>query len=1060
VTDGDLSAAAAEFGLLGPLEVHRDGVLVPVAAGRQRGLLAALLLNAGTVVSADELIKVLWGYGPPMAARASLHNYVRRLRRALGDASRDLILTRPPGYLIRAGPGQVDAARFEELLAGARAQSRGSDWESAARQARAALALWRGDPLADTGSELLAAREAPRLAEMRLQALEVAIDAELHLGGEVAVLGELRRLVAEHPLRERLHALLMLALYRDGRQGEALAAYQDARRVLAGELGIEPGPGLRDLHHGILTADPALAHAQPERTAASPGRVPPRQLPAGVGHFTGRRDELSALDRLLEETAGGGGAVIITAIGGTAGVGKTTLAVHWAHLAADRFADGQLYVNLRGYDPGQPMTATDALAGFLRALGVPGSDIPPEEDERAARFRSILAGRRMLVVLDNARSEPQVRPLLPGSPGCMVVVTSRDALPGLVARDGSRRLELDVLPLPEAVSLLQALIGARVADDPSAARTLAQQCSRLPLALRVAAELATARPGVSVAGLVDELADQRRRLDRLDAGGDHRTAVRAVFSWSYQSLGDDAADAFRLLSLHPGPDLDCYATAALMDSTADGAARVLDQLARAHLLQVTGAGRYGLHDLLRAFGRELAYARDSAEKQRAALARLFDNYLYGAATAVNVLFPAERGSRPRIPAPATPVPPLTSRATAQAWLETHRGNLADAIAWTAENGWPEHASRLAATLHPYFFTTSNFAEAVTLHGHALRAARSAGDQAAETAALIELGRSELPLGRHQEAADHFSEALSLCAQTGDQVHKAKLLHNLAHLSLFQGRFREAAGQYEQALGVFRESGDQTGEAQALGNLGLIGMLEGRYAQAAGHVQQALGLFRDTGDRTGEAAALMTLGEIDAHEGRGRNAARHLRLAMDLFRETGNLAREANVLLALGDLGHREGQYQDAAGHYERSLQMFRELSVEAAQAKALNGLGRVLLAAGRPAEARARHAAALTLASQAGDDHERARAHDGLGSSYETIGDAASASRQWQEALGLYTELGVPAADEVRLRLAAVRGPDPSVRQPMAASVRTAPPPASQTASPHDAAVDRKRLRR
>ena len=1003
--------------------VRRSGKAVAIPAGRQRAVLAALLLNAGRVVSVSELFGVLWAGSPPASARVSLQNYVKRLRQALGDDGHRRISTHSHGYMINVGRGELDLELFEALQESAREHARAGRWSQAADRLREGLSLWRGQPLADVDSEVLALLEVPRLGEMRLQALEARIEADLHLGRQSEVIAEVRRLAGDHPLREHLHALLMLALYRDGRQGEALAAFQAARRALAEELGTEPGALLRETHQRILAADPDLARAAAGRPAASPRWTVPQQLPAGIGPFIGRGGELGALDRLLEETAGGGGAVQITAIGGTAGVGKTALAVHWAHRAADRFPDGQLYVNLRGYDPDQPMTAADALARFLRALGVAGPDIPPEEDERAARFRSMLAGRRMLVVLDNARSEPQVRPLLPASPGCMVVVTSRDALPGLVARDGARRLKLDVLPLPEAVSLLRSLIGARVGADPGAAMALAERCSRLPLALRVAAELATARPGAPVAGLVDELADQRQRLDLLDAGGDHRTAVRAVFSWSYQSLDGDAADAFRLLSLHPGSDLDCYAVAALMDSTADGAARVLDQLARAHLLQADGLGRYGLHDLLRAFGRELAADRDSAEIRRAALTRLFDHFLYGSATAIDVLFAAERDRRPRVPVPATPVPPLASRAAAQAWLETQRGNLADAVAWTAENGWPGHATRLAATLHPYLFTASNFAEAVTLHGHALRAARSAGDQAAETTALIDLGRSELPLGRHQEAAGHFSTALRLCAQTGDRAHEAKLLHDLANLSLVQGRYREAAGQYEQALGVFRQSGDRTGEARALGNLGLIGMLQGRYQQATGHVRQALGLFRETGDRTGEAGALMALGEIGMHEGRGQDAARYLRLAMGLFRETGNSAREANVLLALGDLGQREGRYQEAVGHYERSLQMFRELSVEGAQARALNGLGQVLLAAGHPGEARARHAAALSLASQAADQHERARAHDGLGASYQAIGDASSASRQWQEALSLYTELGVPAADAVRTRLAAATGP-------------------------------------
>ena len=412
------------------------------------------------------------------------------------------------------------------------------------QQARAALALWRGEPLADVESEVLASREVPRLAELRLQALETASRADLHLGRAADVIPELRRL-AEPTSAARVPApLLMLALYRDGRQAEALAAYQHARQMLIDELGAEPGPGLRELHQRILVADPALAVAEPwRRTATLPSRGPhPGSCRRPVPHFAGRDSELAALTGLLDRAGEQApGAVVISAIGGTAGVGKTALAVHWAHQVAARFPDGQLYVNLRGYDPDQPMPAADALAGFLRALGVPGQDIPAEASERAARYRSLLAGRRMLVVLDNARQAEQVRPLLPGSPGCVTVVTSRDSLAGLVARDGAIRLDLDLLPPLGGGRPAAALIGARVDADPAAADALAARCARLPLALRVAAELAAARPAASLAELAGELADQQRRLDLLDAGGDPRTGVRAVFSWSYRHLDADAA---------------------------------------------------------------------------------------------------------------------------------------------------------------------------------------------------------------------------------------------------------------------------------------------------------------------------------------------------------------------------------------------------------------------------------------------------------------------------------------------------------------------------------------
>ncbi|MGH3937962.1 MAG: helix-turn-helix domain-containing protein [Pseudonocardiaceae bacterium] len=394
-----------------------------------------------------------------------------------------------------------------------------------------------------------------------------------------------------------------------------------------------------------------------DRPAGAPRSV--AQLPADVAFFTGRERELAILDRQLATMAKSTGAlggrstaVVISAVSGTAGVGKTALALRWCHRVRGEFPDGQLYVNLRGYDPDQPLAATDALAGFLRALGVPGQDVPLQVDERAAVYRSLLDGRRMLVVLDNAATVEQVRPLLPGSPSCLVVITSRDSLAGLVARHGARRLELDLLPLEDAIVLLQVLIGGRVDAESEAAAVLAGQCARLPLG--VVAELVVARPSISLAELVGELADQQRRLKLLDAGGDPRTAVRAVFSWSYQYLSAEVARAFRVIGLHPGPDLDPYAAAALTNTSGDQAQHLLDLLARAHLIAPTSPGRYGMHDLLRAYAIHLATVEDCEQDRRAALTRLFDHYLATAAAAMDTVIPAEQHRRPRIPPPATP----------------------------------------------------------------------------------------------------------------------------------------------------------------------------------------------------------------------------------------------------------------------------------------------------------------------------------------------------------------------------------------------------------------------
>ncbi len=615
-----------EFFLLGSLHVCPVArAEIPVPPGKQRVLLAVLLLHANHAVSAGILVEALWGSEPPPSAHAALRNYVKRLRKALGDGDHTLIRSVPGGYLIRADANDLDVTRFEEQERAGREAVAAGDWERAAGLLHAALALWRGEALEDVRSEWLAAREVPRLAELRLRALETRIDLDLRLGRRPEAIADLWRLTKAHPLRERLHQLLMLALCQDGRYGEALAVYQAARRVLVSELGTEPGPALRQLHQQILASDPSLAgpgqrHAPPAAvylgggrtagTAAESPRGKPQQLPVAARLFAGRAAELVTLRRITEEPAGSGLPVII-AVTGAAGVGKTALALRWAHEVAGRFPDGQLHADLRGYDPGSPVPAEEVLAGFLRSLGVPGPEIPADQSERAARFRGLLAGRRLLVVLDNARSAEHVRPLLPAAPGCAVVVTSRDALAGLVVRDGAQRVDLDLLPLADAVCLLRSLIGGRVDADPAAARTLAEQCARLPLALRAAAELAADRPAEPLAELVWQLGDRHQRLDLLDGGGDPRTAVRAVFSWSYQHLDRYSARAFRLLGLHPGIDIEASGGAALMDTTVAHARRLLIALARAHLIRQTGRARYAMHDLLRAYAAELAVACDS-----------------------------------------------------------------------------------------------------------------------------------------------------------------------------------------------------------------------------------------------------------------------------------------------------------------------------------------------------------------------------------------------------------------------------------------------------------------
>ena len=616
-----------EFGVLGPLQVRSDGRPVQVGAPMQRTLLAALLLHANQVVAAEQLIDHLWDQAPPPSARSTLQNYILRLRRLLPErperAAGQLLVTRVPGYLLQLRPGELDLDRFQRLVADARASTTQGQTERAASLLRDALALWRGPPLCDVASETLRRLHLPRLEDQRLGALEARSDAELGLGLHAELTGELHGLVDEQPLRERFRAQLMLALYRCGRQAEALEVYRSTWRLLSDELGIQPGPELRRLEHAILREDPSLdlpATAAPGHPPAA-AISPPHQLPPAITDFTGRRQHLDELDRLLEPGVDAT-AVVISAIAGTAGVGKTALAIHWAHRVRDRFGDGQLYVGLRGYAPTPPMRSLDALAGFLHALGVPAEQVPLDLEEAAGLYRTLLADKRILVVLDNARSADQVRPLLPGSPRCLILVTSRDRLGGLVARDGARRLTLDVLPPEEAVGLLTRLLGAeRVAAEPQAAEELAEVCGLLPLALRIAAANLADQPGQSIAGYLARLR-QGDRLAELSVDDDPQAAVRTAFDCSYAALEPAAQRLFRLLGLVPGPEFTPPAAAALAGAPTDHAATLLERLTTVHLVEPRGPDRFGFHDLLRLYAADRTHDEDSEPDRKAAAARL------------------------------------------------------------------------------------------------------------------------------------------------------------------------------------------------------------------------------------------------------------------------------------------------------------------------------------------------------------------------------------------------------------------------------------------------------
>jgi tetratricopeptide (TPR) repeat protein len=831
--------------------------------------------------------------------------------------------------------------------------------------------------------------------------------------------------VARHPLSERPVGVLMQALAAEGRDAEALECYAIARSRLVEALGAEPGRELQAVHLAILKGERPAAPTG-EAVARLASLPVPAQLPPDVRGFTGREDELDELDRLLVDADDQSTAVVISAVAGTAGVGKTALAVRWAHRVRDRFPDGQLYVDLRGYGPERPVSAEKALARFLANLGVAGQDIPLDVDDRAARYRTEINGRRMLVVLDNAASVEQIRPLLPGTRSCSVVVTSRDSLPGLVALHGGRRLDLGLLPHHDAVALLRTLIGERVRAEPDAAATLAAQCARLPLALRVAAELATARPATPLAGLVRELADESQRLQRLDAGGDPRAAVRVVFSWSYRHLPAAAARAFRLAGLHPGTELDAYSTAALTGTALDEAKNSLDVLARAHLIHLIGPGRYGMHDLLRAYARDLACSQDSEADRQAALTRLFDYYLAAAGNARDARTPAERRHGPSA-SPDPSVPPMADAAAALAWLDAERPNLVAVCAYTAAEGWPGHTIWLSTILFRYLDAGAHFPDALSIHADAMDAASETGDAAAGAYACANLGVIHMRQGRYEQAAERYQEALARFSKTGDRVGEARTLTHLGLVNWRQGRYDEAAERHRQALTRYRETGNHGGEASALSNLGLVLWRQGRYEEAAEVHRQALSLYRKAGHRFGEANALANLGAVLLAQGQYEGAADDLRSALVIFRETGNRIGEGYALANLGVVSLRQRRHEQAADDLGRAVTIFRETGNRDGEAEALNGVGETLQATGQSGQARAQYAAGLTLAVETGDRYQQARAHAGLAAARHAAGEHALAREHWEHALTLYTGLGVPDADAIRDRLAALGDvPDPA----------------------------------
>ena len=970
--------APPAFHILGPLQVTHVDAPVPLGGPRERVLLAALVVEHGRVVSVDGLARALWGDHPPATARHQVAIGVSRLRKAFttAGARREVIATRAPGYLV--ADGWLDARCFEERAKRAHDALAAGDREEAAALLGTALALWRGPALSGIDRPF-AEIEAARLEERRLLVTEERIGLELDLGRPEEPVGDLLALVRAHPLRERLRVLLMLALQRAGRRAEALAVYQDGRRQLVETLGIEPGQQLRAVHQALLRDESAPLRDEPPRRPGPPpggrddrarwrgeadraahGPREPAQLPPDVRGFVGRRAELDALDELVavpEAAGNGAGArpLPVGIIAGVAGVGKTGLALHWSHRVRHRFPDGQLYADLRGYDAHQePLPPGAALDGFLRALGVPGDQIPGGLDERAALFRSVVHGRQVLIVLDNARTPEQIRPLLPGSSSCLVLVSSRDRLDDLVACEGARLYALDVLSPGEAGDLLSRMAGDRRVDPATAGR-IAALCDRLPLAVRIAAARLAIRPHDAPAELADRLADEQRRLPELSQA--HR-GVRASFALSYRELPARAAALFRLLGLLDAADVATWTAAALLGASGQDAEDLLDQLVRAGLLEVAGrdcAGqvRYRLHDLMRLYARERSLADDGSGERAAAVGRFFGTALHLAEQADRCLgnpfvFPLYDDS-PRLASDET----VLRRVLADpvSWFAAESVLLAGAVAQAARLGMPGYAWELTSALCQ-FLSTHRYTDA--LQDCATRAAataRAAGDARGEAAALLQYADWLGDVGRYGDAIRSTRRALALVTSCGDAKAQAVCRTILAIMVLMRGQAARAEQEARRAMALLGRSAPPAARARALVALGLTHLDQDRPADAAACFTRVLRIQQAAGSVRGQAEARYRLGTVRLRQGRYPAAARLLTQAMCSARQAGDLMNAMTAQIRLAQTFLEMGRLDDARPLLDDAVRHVTPEGAPRFRAIALEALGQLHQAQQRPAAA-------------------------------------------------------------------------------------------------------------
>ncbi|MEV4311369.1 tetratricopeptide repeat protein [Actinocrispum sp. NPDC049592] len=972
-----------EFVLLGSVEGWAGEQRVDLGTVRQRCVLAALLASPGRPVPLDVLVDRVWGADPPVSVRNTLYSYIARLRRILTEHGLALD-KRTGGYQVAAPVHAVDLWQWDELLQQARtAVADGERMEFLDR----ALDLWQGRPLDNLdGQWVVQVRD--KIEQQYIAALAEWAELTIDDGRAADVASRLAGPVAAWPSVEPLVAARMRALRAMGRTAEALECFARIRQHTIDELGVEPGQALRELHMSLLQ--------EPDERA-----VPkPAQLPAAVADFIGRADAIEQLNSLVSADA-----LVITALAGTAGVGKTALAVQWAHQIAPEFPDGQLYLNLNGYSSAPRVEPARALDLMLQSLGVPGDQIPASVESRAAMYRSLLAGKRMLVVLDNVDSAGQVRPLLPGQPGCLVLVTSRDRLGGLVAMDGARRIDVDLLSHDESFALMRRLLGDRVDASRQATDRLVSLCGRLPLALRIAAANLGSQP---IASYVQTL--EQNRLGQLVIDGDSRAAVSTQLDYSYEHLGVAEREMFRLLACIPGADVSAEGAAALLGSTVEAARPLLARLVDAHLV-VQERSRFSCHDLLSAYAGSLV---DDSETS-AALHRLFGWCLDMAMAAMEQIDPNRRKLLP---------PPVDiefpSYDSAMTWLETERSTLVAVTVAAAARGWHSYAWELPHALWSYFYIRGHLNDWHTTHELALTAARALDDPMALAETLNNLGTAHRRAGRLPQALDHHLDALGIYRQIGDEVGAATALSNTGIVHQRLGQYPQALDHFGQVLVLQERLGDVRQQARTLGNLGVIYEELGRYPEALTHYGQALAKFELIRDRLGEAIALANIGIVHQRLGQYPQALDHQRKAFALHQSLGDRQGEAAVLANLGYTYCQLGRTTEAFSHQQQALTLARQIGDTDLESEIHNDLGETHAAAGAHMAALTEYRHALTMSIDTGNRHQEGRAHRGIAQAQHAVGEHYTARKHWGAALRLYTELGVAEVARLGAELAAL----------------------------------------